>query len=550
MIDLRYKINDLILHTSEGKLCFMDRKLCIEPRLVNLLSFFARHPDTVFSREELIQAVWDGAIVTEQVVTQSVFELRKLLAECNQAGIITTIPKRGYKLSADVEEIHVHDLSCECEHPTTEACVAPLHEMRFTAAEPAHSSVRMHQPAAALNAKHPESDIGEQQNSRHTGHIAPFPAGPMSRALSSLSEDEGKPLLPSIASMANTLVNRLFDTIMLLVLVAIVSYLTIYQSSHQNMPELDNQLIAIEAQSDTRAPDQMGLLAYGISKQLQTSVEQFSQYRTRYLSGSPQTPGKRLIVSINYRDDGTYLTVRLYSHATERDIYQSNELLTGENLAQVIKHTEFELLDDLHVTLTESQRQALLSSLPADETSAKTLMLARYFLQQPEPVLMDKGIAMLDELIAKQPANGKAIALRYISYAQMLALTNQASEDKAIDNNVLRNYGQALTDYMQHHPALDTPEYWDAIALQALIHGKDTTVRTALAHSHQLLGDYTSLGYIILGKLSEKTHPVMASEAFSQAYYLDRSERTYLLCQSLVHHSELSQSAPVLAKLN
>lgn len=550
MIDVRYKINDLILHASEGKLCFQDRKLCIEPRLVNLLGFFARHPETVFSREELIQSVWDGAVVTEQVVTQSVFELRKLLAECDQVGIITTIPKRGYKLSADVEEIQVHDLSCECEHPHHESGIAPLHEMRFTAAEPVHPNVHVHHNTAHSVSTATEVQAQGEPAHEDVQHIAPFPAGPMSRALSSLSEDEGKPLLPTITSMANTLVNRLFDTIMLLVLVAIVSYLTIYQSSHQNMPELDNQLIAIEAQTDPAAPDQMGLLSYGISKQLQTSIEQFSQYRTRYLSGSPQIPGKRLIVSITHRDDGTYLTVRLYSHATERDIYHSNELLTGENLAQVLKHTEFDLLDDLHVTLNEQQRQQLLSSLPGDETSAKTLMLARYFLQQPEPVLMDRGISMLDELIAKQPDNGDALALRYISYAQLLALTNPAAENKAIDNNVLRNYGQALTDYMQHHPALDTPEYWDAIALQALIHGKETTVRTALNHSHQLLGDYTSLGYIILGKLSEKTHPVMASEAFSQAYYLDRSERTYLLCQSLVHHSELSQSAPVLAKLN
>ncbi|MGI2260305.1 winged helix-turn-helix domain-containing protein [Shewanella sp. GXUN23E] len=522
MIDVRYKINDLVLHVSEGKLCFQDRKLCIEPRLVNLLGFFARHPETVFSREELIQSVWEGAVVTEQVVTQSVFELRKLLTECDQAGIITTIPKRGYKLSADIEIIEADTLSCECEHPGND------------------DKPRVQTVDTAVSATPPVSPVQPVSESP-----TPFPAGPMSQALCSLSTTPDKPLLSGFAEMANALANRLFDTLMLLVLVAIVGYLTLYQAEHTSMPELDNQLIAIESSNNAAVPDHMGLLAYGISKTLQRNIEQFSHYRTRYISSSQQTPGKRLMVSIDQREDGAYLTVRLYSHATERDIYHSSELLTQENLAQVIRHTGLALLDDLHVSLNDSQRQALIQSTPNADQGLKPLLLASYWLHESVPQSIDKGIALLDTLLSQQPNNGEALALRYTGYAQLLALSNQST-----DNNVLRNYGQALTDYLQHNAVVDTPEFWNAVALHAVICGQDTDARHALAKSYALTGDYTSLGYIILGKLSERTQPVVASEAFSQAYYLNRSPRTYKLCQSLVHPSELSQSAPVLAKLN
>uniref|UniRef100_UPI00308097DD winged helix-turn-helix domain-containing protein n=1 Tax=Vibrio cholerae TaxID=666 RepID=UPI00308097DD len=40
-----------------------DREVSAEPRLINLLHFLAEHAGEVFGREELIQHVWDGAIV-------------------------------------------------------------------------------------------------------------------------------------------------------------------------------------------------------------------------------------------------------------------------------------------------------------------------------------------------------------------------------------------------------------------------------------------------------------------------------------------------------
>lgn len=58
----------------------------------------------MFNREELIQYVWAGAIVTDQVVTQSIFELRKLLRDGREenTSYVITVPKRGYKLVANV----------------------------------------------------------------------------------------------------------------------------------------------------------------------------------------------------------------------------------------------------------------------------------------------------------------------------------------------------------------------------------------------------------------------------------------------------------------
>ncbi len=69
-----------------------------------MLQYFARHPDVVLSRDELIDNVWKRNIVTNHVVTQSISELRKYLkdGDSNSPEYIITVPKRGYKLAAPV----------------------------------------------------------------------------------------------------------------------------------------------------------------------------------------------------------------------------------------------------------------------------------------------------------------------------------------------------------------------------------------------------------------------------------------------------------------
>lgn len=104
MANRRYQINDWILIVEENRLAKGRKSVTLEPRLVNLLGFLAAHPQQVFSRDALIEQVWSGAFVTEQVVTQSIFELRKILkdGDSEAPAFISTVPKRGYRLVASV----------------------------------------------------------------------------------------------------------------------------------------------------------------------------------------------------------------------------------------------------------------------------------------------------------------------------------------------------------------------------------------------------------------------------------------------------------------
>lgn len=82
------------------------RRLDLTPREFDLLYFFARHPDKVFSRLDLLNQVWgyqhEGY---EHTVNTHINRLRtKIEADPSEPRRILTVWGRGYKFAADAAE--------------------------------------------------------------------------------------------------------------------------------------------------------------------------------------------------------------------------------------------------------------------------------------------------------------------------------------------------------------------------------------------------------------------------------------------------------------
>lgn len=103
---IQYSFDVWLFIPDEDKLIMNNDDVIIDNRLSKLLDFFCQNPNIVFSRDELINEVWNGSILTDQVITQAIFELRKTLksAERHSMGYIITVPKRGYKLDVEVRQ--------------------------------------------------------------------------------------------------------------------------------------------------------------------------------------------------------------------------------------------------------------------------------------------------------------------------------------------------------------------------------------------------------------------------------------------------------------
>jgi TolB-like protein/DNA-binding winged helix-turn-helix (wHTH) protein/Tfp pilus assembly protein PilF len=80
-----------------------DESVRLEPKAVEVLSYLASRPGEVVSRAELEASVWPGAVVGYEAVTKTIIKLRKALGDsAREPRYIETIPKRGYRLIAEV----------------------------------------------------------------------------------------------------------------------------------------------------------------------------------------------------------------------------------------------------------------------------------------------------------------------------------------------------------------------------------------------------------------------------------------------------------------
>ena len=113
------RVGEWLVTPSVNQISRPGRQLTLEPRLIDLLMYFARHPGEVLSRDELIDNIWMRNIVTSHVVTQSISELRKSLRDGgdSNAEYIITVPKRGYQLTAVVTWLDESDIKDETQVP-------------------------------------------------------------------------------------------------------------------------------------------------------------------------------------------------------------------------------------------------------------------------------------------------------------------------------------------------------------------------------------------------------------------------------------------------
>jgi DNA-binding winged helix-turn-helix (wHTH) protein/tetratricopeptide (TPR) repeat protein len=75
----------------------------VEPRVMDVLVYLAAHAQQVVSKDELVAHVWNGRHVTDDVLTVTIYALRKALGDrARQPQYIETVARRGYRWMAPV----------------------------------------------------------------------------------------------------------------------------------------------------------------------------------------------------------------------------------------------------------------------------------------------------------------------------------------------------------------------------------------------------------------------------------------------------------------
>ncbi|HEX7138618.1 MAG TPA: winged helix-turn-helix domain-containing protein, partial [Vicinamibacterales bacterium] len=85
-----------------------DRSVELTPKLLDLLIHLLDHAGSLVTKEQLLDALWPDANVTDNALTQAVSELRDALGDdAGSPQFIKTVARRGYRFVAPVTRIEV-----------------------------------------------------------------------------------------------------------------------------------------------------------------------------------------------------------------------------------------------------------------------------------------------------------------------------------------------------------------------------------------------------------------------------------------------------------
>jgi TolB-like protein/Tfp pilus assembly protein PilF len=102
---VRYDFGEHSLDVDRHELRHGSEQIAIEPQVFDLIVYLLRNRDRLVSRDDLIDGVWGGRIVSDSAVTTRINAARRALGDSGTAQtIIRTIPRKGVRFIADVSE--------------------------------------------------------------------------------------------------------------------------------------------------------------------------------------------------------------------------------------------------------------------------------------------------------------------------------------------------------------------------------------------------------------------------------------------------------------
>lgn len=93
---------DICIDTHNQLLHRQGQTINLAPKVYDLLVFLCQNSQRVISKDELMEQVWTGTLVTENAISRTLVKVRKALADDpKNPQYIITVPRKGYRMVAN-----------------------------------------------------------------------------------------------------------------------------------------------------------------------------------------------------------------------------------------------------------------------------------------------------------------------------------------------------------------------------------------------------------------------------------------------------------------
>ena len=101
----RLRLGEFTVDPLAGEMVGPAGREQLDPKVMQVLVVLARCAGEVVPRHELLEQVWPGVVVGDDVVSRCIYQLRRHLRQAGgercHAGLVETLPKRGYRLNCE-----------------------------------------------------------------------------------------------------------------------------------------------------------------------------------------------------------------------------------------------------------------------------------------------------------------------------------------------------------------------------------------------------------------------------------------------------------------
>lgn len=137
-----YKFADIVIDVADFRVRKSGELQKITPRAFEVLLYFVEHRGRVIEKQEIFEQIWQETFVSDNALTRIVKEIRQVIGDsASSPRFIETVPKRGYRFIAEVEETTIQKEISAHENDPRES---------FELADPPQSLVKPQSPNRLL----------------------------------------------------------------------------------------------------------------------------------------------------------------------------------------------------------------------------------------------------------------------------------------------------------------------------------------------------------------------------------------------------------------
>src|SRR5262245_18552136 len=103
---MRFRFGECTIDVDRRELRRADEHVHVEPQVFDLILYLIMKRDRVVTKDQLLEAVWRGRIVSESALSTRINAARQAIGDSGEIQrYIQTLARRGFRFIGAVEEV-------------------------------------------------------------------------------------------------------------------------------------------------------------------------------------------------------------------------------------------------------------------------------------------------------------------------------------------------------------------------------------------------------------------------------------------------------------